>query len=229
MILTGDPNNPNGGALERFAGAYIPLVDGSANGATPPNSPYPTTIYTNQYDAVADFPNYPLNVVSDVNALYGFLVTGTHDYGIAPAHPNPSTPIQLSTSPGYTGNTVYYESLTQNLPLVQPLRGIPVVGNALADLLQPDLRVLVDMGYATGDYPNIPTPAQLFEIPNPFIIGPRSCRGRGAGVSRVWCRHWTAAAVNVPQRISVCADAKSWAELPDGTAFGNRAFATVGS
>jgi hypothetical protein len=45
-------------------------------------------------------------------------------------------------------------------------------GNALADLLQPDLRVIVDMGYGSGEYANIPTPASLFELPNPFTIVP---------------------------------------------------------
>ncbi|EUA34694.1 PE-PPE domain protein [Mycobacterium xenopi 3993] len=36
---------------------------------------------------------------------------------------------------------------TQNLPLLEPLRQVPVVGNPLADLLQPDLRVIVELGY----------------------------------------------------------------------------------
>jgi hypothetical protein len=57
--------------------------------------------------------------------------------------------------------------LTQNLPLVTPLRDLPApYGNALADLLQPDLRVISDMGYGSGEYPNLPTPARLIEIPN---------------------------------------------------------------
>jgi len=36
--------------------------------------------------------------------------------------PYAGTPIQLATSPGYTGNTTYYMSPTQNLPLLTPLR-----------------------------------------------------------------------------------------------------------
>jgi hypothetical protein len=168
FILTGNPNNPNGGIFERFNGLYIPGLDVAFNGTTPPNAPYQIAIYTNQYDGVGDFPQYPLNVVSDVNAIMGFLVSGQHDY--APWFPLSYT--QLPTSPGYTDNTTYYMSLTQNLPLVTPLREyLPApYGNALADLLQPDLRVIVDMGYGTGEYANIPTPASLVEIPDPFNI-----------------------------------------------------------
>ncbi len=168
FVLTGDPNNPNGGALERFTGLYIPGLDVPFNGGTPPNSPYPTTIYTNQYDGVSDFPQYPLNVVSDANALAGFAF-GDHYYGY-PA----SQYTQLPTSPGYTGNTSYMFRLSQDVPLLQPLRSyIPApYGNAVADLLTPDLRVLVDMGYGTGEYANIPTPGSLFELPDPFTILP---------------------------------------------------------
>ena len=32
----------------------------------------PTTIYTAQYDGVADAPQYPLNVISDLNAFMGY-------------------------------------------------------------------------------------------------------------------------------------------------------------
>ena len=54
-------------------------------------------------------------------------------------------------------------------------------GNALADLLQPDLRVLVDMGYGSGEYANIPTPASLIELPDPFTIVPDLAHGAVQG------------------------------------------------
>ena len=165
FVLTGDPNNPNGGPFARFHGLYVPVLDVLFNGATPPNSPYPTMIFTNQYDGVADFPQYPLNLISDANAVAGFL-NGQHYYAAPLAYQ------QLPTSPGYTGNTQYFMSLTQNLPLTDWLRNdLPApYGNALGDLIQPDLRVIVDMGYGSGDYANIPTPASLLELPNPFTI-----------------------------------------------------------
>lgn len=176
FTLTGNPNTPNGGPFERFAGLYIPGLDVLFNGATPPDSPYPTTIFSNQYDPVANFPRYPLNLVSDANALAGFMF-GQHDYAGLTAT-QVANAIQLPTSPGYTGATTYYERLAQNLPLVEPLRvfGGPY-GSALADLLQPDLRVLSDLGYGSGEYANIPTPASLFELPNPFTVGPDLVNG----------------------------------------------------
>ena len=76
FFLTGNPDNPNGGFFERFTGLYVPLLDVLLNGATPPNSPYPTVIFTNQYDMVTDFPRYVLNPVSDLNAVMGFLLPG---------------------------------------------------------------------------------------------------------------------------------------------------------
>ncbi len=169
FILSGNPNTPDGGILERFVGWYQPGLDVYMNGATPPNSPYPTKIYTNQYDMIGNFPQYVLNPVSDVNAIMGFFL-GSHLY--VPA--DVGAAIQLPTSPGYSGHTTYYWIPHQNLPLVEPLRRfVPApFGNAMADLLQPDLRVLADMGYASGNYADIPTPGQFFELPDPFTILP---------------------------------------------------------
>jgi hypothetical protein len=84
--------------------------------------------------------------------------------------------VLLPTSPGYTGHTQYYMLMTQDLPLLDPIRAIPYAGPPIADIFQPDLRVLVDLGYADygpgANYANIPTPAGLFDIPNPFTVIP---------------------------------------------------------
>jgi hypothetical protein len=39
-----------------------------------------------------------------------------------------------------------------DLPLLDPLREIPIVGNPLADLLQPDLTALVNLGYGDPEF-----------------------------------------------------------------------------
>ena len=172
FTMVGSPNNPVGGLFSRFPGFYIPLMDVPFNGATPADNPYPTSIYTMQYDGAAHAPHYPLNPFATLNSLLGFqYLHGQYPW---------LTPEQLAgaellpTSPGYTGNTSYYMLPTQDLPLVQPIRDIPIIGPPLAELIQPTLRVLVDLGYvdygATGNYADIPTPAALIQIPNPISI-----------------------------------------------------------
>ncbi|SPM29511.1 PE family protein [Mycobacterium terramassiliense] len=183
FTLIGDPNNPVGGILERFPGFYIPFLDVAFNGATPPNSPYPTSIYTLQYDGIADLPQYPLNLVSDLNAFMGyFFVHGSYPDLSATSV---GTAVQLPTSPDYTGSTKYYMLMSQNLPLLEPIRAIPYAGPPIADIFQPDLRVLVDLGYADygpgANYANIPTPAGLFDLPNPFTVIPDLALGAVQG------------------------------------------------
>jgi PE-PPE domain/PE family len=183
FILIGDPNNPDGGLLERFPGFYIPFLDVAFNGATPPNSPYPTTIYTLQYDGIADAPRYPLNIFSDVNALMGYFYVHNTYPMLTPEQVGNA--VQLPTSPGYTGSTTYYMLLSQNLPLLQPIRDIPYAGPPIADIFQPDLRVLVDLGYSDygpgQSYANIPTPASLFGLPNPLTVIPDLALGTVLG------------------------------------------------
>ncbi len=169
FIMVGAPNNPDGGLLARFPGFYIPFLDVSFNGATPAANPYPTSIFTAQYDGIAHAPQYRLNILSDINAIMGyFYVHGNYPDLMS------GQAIQLPTSPGYTGNTDYYMYLTQDLPLVQPIRDIPYAGPPLADLIQPQLRVLVDLGYSDYgpglSYADVPTPAGLLSVPNPFAV-----------------------------------------------------------
>lgn len=168
FTMVGSPHFPVGGLFSRFPGFYIPFLDVPFNGATPPNSPYETYIYAAQYDGITHAPQYPLFVLSDINAIMGyFFVHGNYPDLMA------GDAVQLPTSPGYTG-TEYYMFLTQNLPLLEPIRSIPFAGPPMADLIQPQLRVLVDLGYADygpgGNYADIPTPAGLLAIPNPFAV-----------------------------------------------------------
>lgn len=178
FMLVGDPNNPDGGILERFVGAYIPILDVSFNGATPPDTVYPTDIYTIQYDGIADAPQYPIDGPADLNALLGYFYLHS-EYPTVPAS---DYTVALPTSPGYDGVTHYYEMLTQNLPLLDPLRDIPLVGNPLADLIQPDARVIVDLGYGDG-YANVPTPAGLLPLVNPLTVGTELVTGAQQGVT----------------------------------------------
>jgi hypothetical protein len=169
FTLIGDPMAPNGGLLERFAGLNLPSLGLDFYGATPPNTQFPTHIFTLEYDGYADFPKYPINFLSDLNAFAGiYFVHGTYPDINPSALPPGDHLITLPTSPGYTGVTTYDMITQPNLPLLDPLRAIPVIGNPLADLVQPDLTYLVNWGYGnplygynTG-YANVPTPFGVF-------------------------------------------------------------------
>ncbi|ORV44317.1 PE family protein [Mycobacterium conspicuum] len=160
FVLVGNEMNPNGGMLARFPGLSIPSLGLTFYGGTPADTIYPTDIYTLEYDGFADFPQYPLNFLSDLNAVMGILTV--HTTYVSPFLGHPAvTPIQvdnaipLTTSPDYYTNggvTHYYIIPTENLPLLDPVRAIPVIGNPIADLLQPDLKVLVNLGYGNPDY-----------------------------------------------------------------------------
>jgi hypothetical protein len=159
FMLLGNPDNPNGGISQRFI-VNIPFLGMPSYGPTPPDTPYPTTIYTAQYDPIANFPQYPLNIFSTLNALAGSVYVHPYYSHFSPEQVQNAVP--LATSPGYGGVTDYFMMPTQNLPLLAPLRGVPIVGNPMAELLQPSLRVLVDMGYNPNGYADYPAPAQLW-------------------------------------------------------------------
>jgi PE-PPE domain len=164
FTLLGDPMNPNGGLLERFVGLNIPSAGLEFYGATPGNS-FPTKIYTAEYDGYADFPQYPIDIVSDLNAFIG----STYVHGSYPmmTQAQLATAVTLPTSGPTT--TTYYMIPTPDLPLLAPLRAIPVIGNPIADLLQPDMTVLVDLGYGSTTQGWSPGPAN---VPTPFGVIP---------------------------------------------------------
>ena len=159
--LIGNPNRPDGGFYERFDNAFSPFLQAlgfQTAGATPTNA-YPTTDYALQYDGIADFPQYPLNLLADANAFAGMIFVHPTYSDLTPAQV--ASGVAQPVSPG-DSLTTYILIPTQNLPLLDPLRAIPVVGNPLADLLQPDLRVLVDLGYDRSAFQDVPTHAGLF-------------------------------------------------------------------
>src|SRR6201996_5772786 len=94
FLLVADETTPNGGLLSRFDGftpstgapavsdpLNLPSLGISFDGATP-SSDYATNIYTIEYDGFADFPKYPLNFLSDLNAYLGIIFNHTSYLGL---------------------------------------------------------------------------------------------------------------------------------------------------
>jgi hypothetical protein len=169
FVLVGDESAPNGGILERFdlpAGTQpsIPSLGLTFSGPEASDL-YPTDVYTHEYDGFADFPQYPINPLSDLNALLGIVFEHVTYPGLTAQQV--ADAIQLPTSSADT-LTNYYELPVTTLPLLEPLQLIPFIGNPLADLLNPDLSVLVNLGYGNVDdnylggwsqgYADVPTP-----------------------------------------------------------------------
>jgi hypothetical protein len=172
FVLVGDPQNPNGGFANTFdfpagnTGAYtafgIPLLPAT------PSDLYPTDIYTLEYDGSADFPHYSTNLLSDLNAYAGVFLAHFLYANLTPDQINNA--ILLPGSEALTGEglTDYYMIPNDNLPLLEPLLLISGIGQPLYDLLEPDTRILVNLGYGSitegwNQGPaNVPTTFGLF-------------------------------------------------------------------
>jgi len=190
FVLLGDPMNPNGGLLSRFAGLNMPSLGLTFFGATPSDTAWPTHIYTLEYDGIADWPRYPLNILSDLNAFAGlYYVHGLYPSLDPASLPNGYGIVDLPTSPGYTGNSTYSMITIPHLPLLQPVRSIPLVGNLIADLVEPDMRVLVNLGYGdvahgySTSAPEVPTGFGLFPHVDPATVSAALAAGTQQGIA----------------------------------------------
>ncbi len=144
FAFIGDPYQPNGGLLTRFASwSDLPILGDlfPFGRPGPSDSPFKTTVYQNQYDGVDDFPAY-FNVLAIANQEAGML------FGhVFPGYvlERPDAPNAVTTQ---VGNTTYV-MLPQYLPLLAPLR-IPaslIGAERFVDAIDPVLRVFVEMGY----------------------------------------------------------------------------------
>jgi PE-PPE domain len=188
FLLVADPSNPNGGALERFAGfettsgqtvsdpLSLPSLGFVFDNATPSDD-YVTSIYTLEYDGFADFPRYPINFLSDLNAFLGIATLhGTYLNGFEPGHGGPSTeaigtaiPLPGSmdspTDPCTDCLTNYYV-IDETAPLVA------LLPTKLQELLGPDLTYLINLGYGDGSLGYSVDPDSPADVATPFGLFP---------------------------------------------------------
>jgi hypothetical protein len=183
FLLLGSGNRPDGGFLERFAGLVIPGATGfDFNGAEPTDAGIPTIDIANQYDGNADFPQYPVNVVADLNAVLGFIYQhagygdGPLPYPVPAIWP-PSDPLSGPYVGEYVlgstdvvrqvdGDTTFYFVRTTDLPLLDPLRSLGVPEPVL-NIFQPALQVVVEAGYDRSIPFGDPTLAELIPTVDP--------------------------------------------------------------
>ncbi len=189
FVLIGNPNRPNGGLFERLAMfGTVPILDATMGVPTPTDTAMSTVDVAFQYDGVADFPLYPINLLADLNAVAGFWYThGSYlspDGGNLGELPNGLTPAELAAAIADPANqqvtsgsdTTYVLVPTANLPLLQPLRdfgkatGTEFLTTALIDLIQPALRVLIETGYDRSLPYATPAPFRLIPMVNPIAV-----------------------------------------------------------
>ncbi len=220
-VTVGQEMNPNGGWFARFPGLKFDSTGIDFYGATPANdtpetlNAYPTTNYALEYDGFADFPRYPGNALSVANAVLGIFtihtqylnpdyfartygtglgafdaVMGTEGPGVA-CNQGSSSCLALPTTTGPNGDQKYYFIKTPYLPLLQPLAQIPLIGKPLVALLQPALKVIVDLGYgdkahgfesATQPMANVELPFGLFPQVSPIEVTEKLIAGVRQGI-----------------------------------------------
>jgi hypothetical protein len=183
FLLLGSLNRPDGGLFERFPGLVIPGTAGfDFNGAEPTDAGIPTIDIANQYDFFADFPQYPINGLADLNALFGIIYAHAA-YGNGPLPEEvpsvwpPSEPLQGPVADDYVlgsteivkqvdGDTTFYFIPTTELPLLDPLRTLGVPESVL-NIFQPALQVIVEAGYDRSIPFGDPMPAELIPTIDP--------------------------------------------------------------
>jgi len=154
LVMLANPLRPNGGILSRLPLLAALLTPWTKMDTTPTDTAFTTVDVARQYDAWSDFPTYPLNLLSTVNALFGlvnhwYLPESTSGFqlpaidmvSLDPASPNynPNNDIQQY------GDTSYVTIPSTNLPLFYPLRWVGL--GPLVDIIEPLVRVFVELGY----------------------------------------------------------------------------------
>jgi hypothetical protein len=197
FIAAANPNRPNGGLFMRpgiFGPFTIPILDATVGIPAPTNTGVRTSDIVIQYDGVSDFPEYPINLLADANAIAGlFFIHPTyvfpdanhpdgHPYGYSideftalvsgAQHAADASQCSDAVHCQQYGDTTYITLPTTDLPLLAPLRylgeqtGLSAVTRPFADLVQPVLTVLIETAYDRTSY-GTPTPFQFLIPLNP--------------------------------------------------------------
>jgi hypothetical protein len=234
LLMLGDPDRPNGGIDERFVGMFTPgLGMGDLTGAEPTDAGIPTIDIANQYDWVADYPQFPIDPVADLNAILG-LIYGHAAYGDGPLPEEvpsiwpPSAPLSGPFADEYVlgsteivkqvdGDTTFYFIPTTELPLLDPLRSLGVPESVL-NIFQPALQVIVEAGYDRSIPFGDPTPAELIPTIDPATFTLEFANAVVQGANNAF-ELFGAQLPDYAQIESMFASAESWSEQTIGVPY----------
>lgn len=153
VVLIGDPNNATGGILDRFQFQFpdnlsLPFLDIPLSVGTTPTEHIATDIYTGQYDGWASFPQDPLNLLADLNALIGIVTV--HPYYSAYSAEQLADTIHIGT----IGDANFY-SIPENLPILQFMYNGGTAGQFFGDAFSPWARLFINWGYGNAGDPEV--------------------------------------------------------------------------
>lgn len=168
------PFVPNGGIFARFPGIAIPNVVSPMGPGQP--SQYDTTYIVNEYDLWGDFPAY-FNPVAILNAVLGHKYAHVDNWYNEADPTDPDNHVKTVTDPVTGGTETFILIPATRLPLLGPLRdiayhlGVSAPAERLFGLVEPLLRVIVDMGYTDrlNLNPEVRTPLSLITPPRKIV------------------------------------------------------------
>ncbi len=163
LVILDNNSNRAGGGFWTTYDVFAPLL-GTSSAPSPSDLGVPVLDVSYEYNINSNASTYPLNLLSDLNSLVAYV----YDYG-----GQATAPVPAGLEPGKhyvldrAGNvvathdlpagttTTYVTFESDGLPLLRPLRAVPVLGDLVADALEPVSTVLVNAGYK--DNSPIPT------------------------------------------------------------------------
>lgn len=165
FYVFGSPHRPNGGIYARFPGLAIgDVVFAGPN----PDTRYELTDIGYEYDPVSDFPAYPLMPLTLINAVMGFQELHVNYVG-PESDPDNALDDPNMTYYDQTRGISYVTIAAPHLPILMPLYrmidDVPVLRpfvEPVLKLVEPALKVLVDLGYRRDVPVGEPVPAGLF-------------------------------------------------------------------
>lgn len=124
------------------------VLIGSPGTSDVPTDLFHTDVYNYEYDPVAFQPTY-FNPLADLNSILGFVYG--HSVLLSATPEQVASAIELPTSDA-DSLTTFHMITSDILPLLAPLKLVPILGQPLYELFEPVARILVNLGYGNIDY-----------------------------------------------------------------------------